>query len=121
MTSPGHDFRRRMGAFIRGKRKQANLTIAQAAKALKVSESHIKRIECGYDRIALVRLFDFAEVYKVRIDDILERLQAYEPKVYANFISLEKRFAKRFYYDAFERLERRQKQSQPPSLKAHKI
>jgi transcriptional regulator with XRE-family HTH domain len=52
-------------------RKEAGLDQSDAAKLLRVSQSHISKVESGQRRIDIVQLKAFAKIYKKQIDYFL--------------------------------------------------
>jgi transcriptional regulator with XRE-family HTH domain len=56
---------------LRNARKEAGLDQSDVAKLLKVSQSHISKVESGQRRIDIVQLKAFAKIYKKQIDYFL--------------------------------------------------
>jgi len=88
--------RKMFGSWIREKRKEAGYSVPEAARKIGFSIGRLKQIECGYDPIPLMRLFDIIKIYEIDLEELLERLQAWEPELYEKFIFLERKFLELF-------------------------
>lgn len=93
------DKRKKLASWVRQKRKDAGLTLDQAA--LKIgyqSAAAIKRIEIGYESIPAKRIIDFAAAYDIPMPELLEKLRDLAPRTAADFDFLEKRFSAYFLH-----------------------
>jgi len=93
------DKRKKLASWVRQKRKDAGLTLDQAA--LKIgykSAAAIKRIEIGYESIPAKRIIDFAAVYKIPMPELLDKIRDLAPRTADEFEFLEKKFSAYFLH-----------------------
>ncbi|MEX2206671.1 MAG: helix-turn-helix transcriptional regulator [Myxococcota bacterium] len=64
---------KRFLARLRGARKAAGLSQAQAARRLRRPQSFLSKVESGERRVDIVELEELARVYRVDPADFLER------------------------------------------------
>lgn len=62
---------REMLVLLKGARKAAGLTQVQVAQAFGRTQSFISKVEAGEIRIDPIELMRFAELYGVRVTDLL--------------------------------------------------
>jgi len=91
--------RKQFAGWVRQKRKDAGLTLNEAAQKLGYqSASAIKRIETGYEPVPVKRIIDFAACYKIPMPELLEKLRALEPRTAEEFEFLERKFSAYFLH-----------------------
>lgn len=57
---------------LRAARKEAGLTQLQVAKKLKKTQSYISKVEVGEQRIDIIELKMFADLYKKDLNDFIK-------------------------------------------------
>jgi transcriptional regulator with XRE-family HTH domain len=63
---------RAVAANIRNKREELNYTQEYLAAKLKISQNAYSKIELGYTKITLERLFQIAEVLETELMDLIK-------------------------------------------------
>lgn len=87
--------RHKFAAWIRQKRKDAGLTIRDASLLLGYrSKSALKRIECGYEPIGIKRILALSESYGIDMDELLKKMDEYEPRQAREFREMSEVFAR---------------------------
>jgi len=85
--------RKGLGKYLKGKRLEAGLT-QHGASALMGYRSNgtVNTIEQGINPIPIERVFDFSEIYKIPINDLLGKLKECDPERHELFMALQWRF-----------------------------
>lgn len=98
--------RKQFGDWIKGKRNETGLSLWQVSKKLGYkSRGTLACVECGQTPLPLEKIFDLAELYKIDLDDILDKLGECEPELHGKFMALRARFLKHLTADLTHSLE----------------
>ena len=98
--------RKEFGDWIREKRYQVDLSLWDASMKLGYkSRGTLANMECGRGALPLERIFDLAELYKIDLDDILDKLGECEPELHGKFMALRARFLRHLTRDLTHSLE----------------
>jgi len=88
------DKRKKFGRYIRSLREARGMSKRQVAIKLGykgTGTTHL--VEQGFTPLPVEKIHPIARLYKVDVEEILEKLKEYEPDLYAKYMTLEKDFS----------------------------
>jgi len=90
--------RREFGAWIKSVRRSAGMSLREVSERMGYrTRGTMAGVESGQMPLPIERIFDVAEIYGIRVGEILEKLRECEPELYGRYVGLEERFERRLF------------------------
>jgi transcriptional regulator with XRE-family HTH domain len=90
--------RREFGEWIKDKRKERGITLLDLAEKMGYnSRGTIGGVEAGQMPLPVEKIFRLAEILRIPLNDILEKIRECEPELYEKYITLEQGFEKALF------------------------
>ena len=88
--------RREFGEWIKSMRNDAGMSLREVSERMGYkTRGTMAGVESGQMPLPIERIFDVAEVYGIKVMEILEKVRECEPELYDRYVALEERFERR--------------------------